>query len=164
MGLRERLADKIFNIDEDGESHLEPDEDGFIETGTHAQIQETPLSRIIQARERIIRKPDEMLPKEGIDSSSEKQKMLEVYDDIKKNPTPHGIFVVHGLKQWKPSADRHDGIDLRDFEEYMIATNHVRAMHDIMRYHNARRIAIMKGYAGLEKQDRRWMAKGKPLG
>jgi hypothetical protein len=163
MGIRERLASKIFNIDENGESNLEPDEDGYVESGTHANIQETPLQRALglRSKERIF--PNAMMPTEGIDTSSDKQKMLEVYDEIKREPTEHGIFVVRGLS-CKTSNYPHDGIDLRDFEEYMMATNHVRAMHDIMRYHNARRIAIMKGYASMEKKDRNMMYKGKPLG
>jgi len=165
MTLRERLANKIFNVDdESGESNVEPDEEGFIEVGTHADIQETPLQRSLHMRSKERIYPSAMMPTEGMDTSSTKQKMLEVYDDIKNHPTPHGIFVVHGLKPCKPSAIKHEGIDLRDFEEYMMATNHVRNLHEVMRYHAMRRVAIMKGYAAMEKKDRAMMGKGKPLG
>lgn len=164
MGLRERLSNQIFNIDEDGTEYApEPDDEGYIESGTHADIKETPLQRAIglQRRERIY--PSAMMPTEGIDTSSDKQRMLEVYDEIKKNPTPHGIFEVPCLTN-HTSTGRKQGIDLRDFEEYMLKTNHVRAMHDVMRYHNARRISLMKGYASMEKKDRSMMMRGKPLG
>jgi hypothetical protein len=159
------LANQIFNIDEDGtEYEPEPDSDGYVEAGTRAQIHETPLQRVLglQRKEKIY--PNAMMPTEGIDTASDKQKMLEVYDEIKKHPTPHGIFLVRGLRCNRSSSTPHDGIDLRDFEEYMMATNHVRQMHDVMRYHNARRVALMKGYASMEKHDRKMMDKGKPLG